>query len=97
MTTNAILWPISEFLKPITDYVLGPSTSSRPALELTPILHPFINVGQCFGSGEDMPFTVTLNIKQTIITFVESYETVGVGRSFADSLGRCCYNKGNIS
>ena len=97
MTTNAILWPFTEFLKPITDYIFGPSTTTRPALDLTPILHPFINLGQCFGSGEDVPFTVTLNIKQTIITFVESYETVGVGRSVIDSLGRCGYNKSAIS
>ena len=89
MTINAILWPILEFLKPITDYILGPSTSTRPFLDLTPILHPFINIGQCFGSGEDVPFTVTLNIKKTIISFVESYQTVGTARSFADSLGRC--------
>ena len=89
MTINAILWPLLEFLKPITDYILGPSTSTRPFLDLTPILHPFINIGQCFGSGEDVPFTVTLNIKKTIISFVESYQTVGTARSFADSLGRC--------
>ena len=88
MTVNAILWPFLEFLKPITDYILGPSTSTRPFLDLTPILHPFINIGQCFGSGEDVPFTVTLNIKKTIISFVESYQTVGTARSFADSLGR---------
>ena len=89
MTVNAILWPFLEFLKPITDYILGPSTSTRPFLDLTPILHPFINIRQCFGSGEDVPFTVTLNIKKTIISFVESYQTVGTARSFADSLGRC--------
>ena len=89
MTVNAILWPFLEFLKPITDYILGPSTSTRPFLDLTPILHPFINIGQCFGSGEDVPFTVTLNIKKTIISFVEAYQTVGTARSFADSLGRC--------
>ena len=88
MTINAILWPLLEFLKPITDYILGPSTSTRPFLDLTPILHPFINIGQCFGSGEDVPFTVTLNIKKTIISFVESYQTVGTARTFADSLGR---------
>ena len=89
MTTNAILWPLLEFLKPITDYIFGPSTSTRPFLDLTPILHPFINIGQCFGSGEDVPFTVTLNIKKTIISFVESYQTVGTARTFVDSLGRC--------
>ena len=89
MTVNAILWPFLEFLKPITDYILGPSTSTRPFLDLTPILHPFINIGQCFGSGEYVPFTVTLNIKKTIISFVESYQTVGTARSFADSLGTC--------
>ena len=89
VTTNAILWPFLDVLRPITDYVFGPSTTIRPFLELTPILHPFINLGQCFGSGADLPFTVTLNIKQTIISFFETYETVGTGRSFAESIGRC--------
>ena len=89
VTTNAILWPFWEILTPITDYIHGPSTTTRPFLDLTPIVHPFINVGQCFGSGENVPFTVTLNIKQTLITFIEYYETVGTGRSFADSIGMC--------
>ena len=83
------MWPFLEFLKPITDYIAGPSTTSRPFLDLTPILHPFINVGQCFGSGEDVPFTVTLNIKKTIVSFVEGYTApVGTGRLLTDSIGR---------
>ena len=86
------MWPFLEFLKPITDYIAGPSTTSRPFLDLTPILHPFINVGQCFGSGGDLPFTVTLNIKQTIISFVETYQTVGTAKSFADAIGRFWIN-----
>ena len=91
VTSSAFLWPFLDILKPITDYVLGPSNSTRPFLEVTPILHPFINLGQCFGSGAALPFTVTLNIKQKLISFFETYETVGTatGRSFADIIGRC--------
>ena len=95
VTLNAISWPFSDILRPITDYILGPSTGSRPFLELTPILHPFINVGQCFGSGGDLPFTVTLNVKQTIISFVETYQTVGTAKSFADAIGRFLINDYN--
>ena len=83
------MWPFLEFLKPITDYIAGPSSTPRPSLDLTPILHPFINVGQCFGSGEYVPFTVTLNIKKTIVSFVEGYTApVGTGRLLTDSIGR---------
>ena len=83
------MWPFLEFLKPITDYIAGHSSTPRPSLDLTPILHPFINVGQCFGSGEYVPFTVTLNIKKTIVSFVEGYTApVGTGRLLTDSIGR---------
>ena len=82
------MWPFLEFLKPITDYIAGHSSTPRPSLDLTPILHPFINVGQCFGSGEYVPFTVTLNIKKTIVSFVEGYTApVGTGRLLTDSIG----------
>ena len=84
------MWPFLEFLKPITDYIAGPSTTPRPFLDLTPILHPFMNVGQCFGSGENVPFTVTLNMKRTIVSFVEAYTApVGTGRLLTDSKGNC--------
>ena len=79
-----------DVMSPIMGYISGDTSENiRPIIDLKPILHPFINVGKCFEPGENVPFTITLNIKKTIISVVESYEKIRIEteRSFLRPLG----------
>ena len=91
MTISAFVWPLMDLMSPIMGYILGDTSENiRPIIDLKPILHPFINVGKCFEPEENVPFTITLNIKKTIISVVESYEKIRIEteRSFLNPLGK---------
>ena len=80
-----------DLMSPIMGYILGDTSENlRPIIDLKPILHTFINAGKCFEPGENVPFTITLNIKKTIISVVESYEKIRIEteRSFLRPLGK---------
>ena len=80
-----------DVMSPIMGYISGDTSENlRPIIDLKPILHPFINVGKCFEPEENVPFTITFNIKKTIISVVESYEKIRIEteRSFLRPLGK---------